>query len=311
MEMLDVEIAAGSRTDFPLVSVIIPSYNHARFLGAAIDSALEQTYPNIEVVVVDDGSSDNSVEVALAYGERIRLIQQLNSGVSAARNNGIRFSTGSILAMLDADDVMHPTCIADRIRAMIEDPEVGIVAGAFQLVDENLVPFDRQSQHFLPSVNRESAYHYMNSPNIGLLIRRRAIELCGYYDPLLKAAEDWDCQIRICRRFKHVFVPIIGADYRQLPGSLSRDPITMFDHGYRMLRKNLLYETNVWKFRWHALIGLYNHTANGVFGRVKADHQGSARLAAILNVIVRRPITLPFLVAVVLRFAKNKVIRRP
>src|SRR6185295_8992994 len=93
---------------WPLVSVIIPNYNYARFLRQAVDSALWQTYPNVEVVVVDDGSRADSAAVLASYGAKIKWVSQPNRGVAAARNHGARLSRGAYLAFLDADDYWLP-----------------------------------------------------------------------------------------------------------------------------------------------------------------------------------------------------------
>ncbi|HCD99918.1 MAG TPA: family 2 glycosyl transferase, partial [Armatimonadetes bacterium] len=110
-------------------SVIVPCFNASRTLAAAIDSALAQTHPDTEVVVVDDGSTDGSGEIAESYGERIVLVRQPNRGLSAARNAGVAASSGEFLTLLDADDVLLPECVARRVRMLQEDPGLGLVAG--------------------------------------------------------------------------------------------------------------------------------------------------------------------------------------
>src|SRR5688572_24093435 len=92
----------------PRVSAIIPNYNYAYYLPRAIDSVLAQTYPHVEIVVVDDGSTDNSETVLKSYGGRIRWLRQQNQGVAAARNHGVRETTGELVAFLDADDLWLP-----------------------------------------------------------------------------------------------------------------------------------------------------------------------------------------------------------
>src|SRR5438045_4325502 len=91
-----------------LVSVVIPNYNYARYVGDAVDSVLGQTYADLEVIVVDDGSTDASRDVLLSYGDSVKTISQQNQGVSAARNNGVAASRGEFVAFLDADDLWLP-----------------------------------------------------------------------------------------------------------------------------------------------------------------------------------------------------------
>src|SRR4249920_2954185 len=96
----------------PLVSVVIPTYNDDRFVGEALRSVFAQTYDNIEVVVVDDGSSDDSVKVARSFGEKVRVIQQSNAGSAVARNRGMTAARGEFISFLDADDYW----LADKVR---------------------------------------------------------------------------------------------------------------------------------------------------------------------------------------------------
>jgi glycosyltransferase involved in cell wall biosynthesis len=110
------------------VSVIIPTYNRARYISRAIESVLAQTYRDFDVIVVDDGSSDDTRHVLEAFGDRIRYVFQENAGPGAARNCGIRLSTGAHLAFLDSDDVWMPTFLAQTVGTLDAHPEVGMVA---------------------------------------------------------------------------------------------------------------------------------------------------------------------------------------
>src|SRR5271156_236898 len=104
--------------DKVMVSAIIPTYNRGYVVGKAIDSILNQTYDNIEIVVVDDGSTDNTQEKLKEYGDRIRVVYQKNSGPSAARNHGVRASRGEFIACLDSDDVWMPTKIERQVSLL-------------------------------------------------------------------------------------------------------------------------------------------------------------------------------------------------
>src|SRR5438309_4900890 len=102
-------------TDCPLVSVVVPNYNYGRYVREAVDSVLGQTYPAVEVIVVDDGSSDDSLSVLQSYGSKIKLVVQPNGGVHKARNRGIEESKGEFVAFLDADDVWEPTKLERQV----------------------------------------------------------------------------------------------------------------------------------------------------------------------------------------------------
>ena len=112
----------------PLVSVVIPSFNYARFLVDCVDSALAQTYPHREIIVVDDGSTDNTRQVLEHYGDKIVYIHQSNQGLSQARNTGIHAAKGEFIALLDSDDLWHPRKLELQIRCMKDHPEIGLLA---------------------------------------------------------------------------------------------------------------------------------------------------------------------------------------
>src|SRR5215212_9805350 len=114
-----------------LVSIIIPCYNQAYFLGEAIDSILAQGYPHFEIVVVDDGSTDNTAEVAARYLE-VRCIRQDNRGQASARNTGLHQSRGSYLVFLDADDRLLPSALQEHLECMKEHPERAFVSGHYR-----------------------------------------------------------------------------------------------------------------------------------------------------------------------------------
>src|SRR5690348_130160 len=114
-----------------LVSVVITTYNHARFLGEAIESVLAQTVPPFEVIVVDDGSTDDPAAVVRRYPQ-LRLIRQRNQGLAAARNTGWRASGGSYLVFLDADDRLLPNALAANLRRLAEWPECAFAYGAYR-----------------------------------------------------------------------------------------------------------------------------------------------------------------------------------
>jgi len=119
------------------ISVIIPAYNHARYLAEAIDSVLAQTYAPLEIIVVDDGSTDGTPAVAASYGDRIRYIRQENAGVGAARNNGIAAARGEYLAFLDSDDIWLPEKLEREIALFDADPQLGFVHCGVEKFDES------------------------------------------------------------------------------------------------------------------------------------------------------------------------------
>ncbi len=131
-----MKILATTRSNF-LVSVVIPAYNCAAYLPAAIESALNQTHPMVEVIVVNDGSPDNTDEVIQPYLDRIIYIHQENRGLSAARNAGFRASQGEFLCFLDADDMLMPDKFERQLEVFVRDPELGVVISGYIDVEED------------------------------------------------------------------------------------------------------------------------------------------------------------------------------
>ncbi len=118
------------------VSVIIPAYNGDRYIGEAIDSILAQTYRDYEIIVVDDGSTDNTRQVVKQYGDRIQYLSQINQGVAASRNLGLKVSQGEYVAFLDQDDIFLPHKLASQVALLEQDPSLGMVNSGWQIVNE-------------------------------------------------------------------------------------------------------------------------------------------------------------------------------
>lgn len=195
----------------PLVSIIVPAYNCAHFLPEALDSILAQQYPNIEVIVVDDGSSDGSAEIAEAYGSPVKVIRQKNQGPAAARNRGVRESRGEYLAFLDGDDVWLPGKLLAQLEYFASHKEVGIVYGNFKRWRMNEAGDYPPKEAFITSeqnggiVDRESGwiYHQLLLDSIICIITavipRSLFETLGGFDESLRVGEDYDFWLRASR----------------------------------------------------------------------------------------------------------------
>jgi glycosyltransferase involved in cell wall biosynthesis len=217
----------------PLVSVVIPAYNGERFLQQTLASAVAQTYSPIEVVVVDDGSTDQTVsivEAAATRSDRIRLFRRANAGVAATRNFGISQAQGSLIAPLDADDLWHPEKIARQVEVMRSSPaEVGLVYCWVIDIDEDdfVIPSVKslgREHAFQGRVTKELATGCFIHTSSAPLIKRSCIDAVGGYDAELRphGADDWKlyfllseiCEFAVVRKY------LVG--YRQPRGSLSR-----------------------------------------------------------------------------------------
>lgn len=201
----------------PLVSVVIPNYNYGRFLSETIDSVLTQTYPNMEIIVVDDGSTDDSLEILAAYKEKgITVIQQTNRGVGAARNIGAAKSKGEFIAFLDADDIWLPTKIERQLK---------IFTGEIGLVTCGMREFDSSSNETLAylmskktdwNVQEILLLDYPVVSGSAIVVRRSTFEASGGFDERkeMHPSEDWEFFYRMARLAKVVFLPEILVSYR-------------------------------------------------------------------------------------------------
>ena len=177
--------------DKPLVSVIIASYNHAPYIEASIRSVLEQTYTNIELLVVDDGSSDDSLSIIqrLSAQHGFSFIAQANKGLAATLNESIARARGALIAPFGSDDVMLPHRLQTQVEYMRDKPEVGICAGAIQIIDESggLITHQPRKAHFRRlDFNAVFDSDLPGAPAPTLLFRREALETVGGFDPEVK-----------------------------------------------------------------------------------------------------------------------------
>ena len=184
----------------PGVSVIIPAYNYAHYLPQAIDSALQQDYSPREIIVVDDGSTDNTAAVAARYGQQIRYLHQANAGLPAARNTGIRAARYDYVAFLDADDQWLPGLLKNAIQSFTQLPaEFVLVACRAHHVDAQgeIIQMKRlYSQRDEEVTARDTLLRARFCPS-AVVVRRAAFDQCGYFDTTLRSSEDRDMWIRL------------------------------------------------------------------------------------------------------------------
>jgi glycosyltransferase involved in cell wall biosynthesis len=215
-----------------LVSVIIPNYNYAKYLREAIDSVLAQTYAKVEVVVVDDGSTDGSQDVIAKYGDRITAILQQNQGVSAARNNGVAATHCEFVAFLDADDAWLPTKIEKQIAMFRQDPKLGLVHVGVEEVDADGHTIGRRLDGMSGDVSHELLLFerpVVLGGGSGLMVPRSVFEQVGGFDTRLSTSADWDLFYRIGRKHKVGFVPECLLRYRY-HGSNMHGKIHVMEH---------------------------------------------------------------------------------
>ncbi|HWA43197.1 MAG TPA: glycosyltransferase [Hypericibacter adhaerens] len=210
----------------PLVSIVIPVFNGANYLGQAITSALAQTWPNLEVIVVDDGSTDDSAtrSVIQSFGDRIRAFHQPNGGVAVALNRGIAEAAGDFISWLSHDDLYDPRKVEIQMQRLSAAPGPCIVFGDYDIVDRH-GRFLHRCEVGIGYDENVSLWAILESRINGcaLLLPRECFDKCGLFDPALPTTQDYDLWFRMVRhyRFVHQAGPLVRQRSHSEQGSLS------------------------------------------------------------------------------------------
>ena len=224
----------------PGISVIIPAYNYAHYLPAAIESVLRQNYPAFELLVVDDGSTDNTAEVVARYNEPVRRVFQKNAGLPAARNTGIRHAKFPLVCFLDADDAFAPGLLHKAVNALASLPaSFAIVAFRTQLMDADgkLLPTKTLAGHRGEEIRGRDIILKSRYGTTGLLARREIFEPCGWFDETLRSSEDRDMWIRLATHHRIFLHGERLALIRRHAASMSRNSDRMKENMRRVIAK--------------------------------------------------------------------------
>ncbi|MBK5258426.1 MAG: glycosyltransferase family 2 protein [Thermoanaerobaculia bacterium] len=235
------------------VSVIIAAWNRARELRSAIDSAFAQTFPPLEVIVVDDGSTDETPEVLAQYceryGDRIRVLRQSNQGVAAARNAGIAVARGDQLAFLDSDDVWLPRKLELQVARFDADPQLGLVhCGAdFEGTGVNVDGMEGWVATELLRFDRSVIVAHGS----GVMVPKRVAEELGGFDARMRVSEDWDFCYRVAARYRIGFVAEALVLYARHASGLHGD-IAKMEHGMLLALEKAFADPVALPLRRHA-----------------------------------------------------------
>jgi glycosyltransferase involved in cell wall biosynthesis len=223
-------------TDPGVASVVIPVLNGERFLGEAIQSVLAQSYRPIEVIVVDDGSTDGSVGVARSF-PGVRVLEEGHAGPAVARNIGARAATGEFLAFHDADDVLPPDKLEVQIRFLLEHPDTGCVLGRQALMLEPQVEMPDWAK-ITPDVAERypDVAEFGAVPLISMVMRRSLFLECGGFDPSYVHGEDADYLMRVRQRAPVATLDSVVLERRIHSGNLSHDVTALRLGTFRVLR---------------------------------------------------------------------------
>jgi glycosyltransferase involved in cell wall biosynthesis len=209
-----------------IVSIVIPAYNNAKFLPEAIESVLDQTYKDYEIIVVDDGSTDNTKEVLAPYFDKIKYIQQQNQGAGNARNTGIRHSQGEYIAFLDADDVWLPEKLHIQINYLNNNPRIAMVYSLSYSMSEDGKQIKKKGKwgRTLPSENLFDVLFLHNIiPTSTVVVRNEVFNTIGLFDESLINSQDRDLWLRIARELNVAGISKLLSKYRHTSGSLRKN----------------------------------------------------------------------------------------
>jgi GT2 family glycosyltransferase len=192
----------------PRVSVIIPTYNRAWIIKEAVDSVLVQDYKDFELIVVDDGSTDNTSDVLAPYGEDVRVLFQENKGVSAARNRGVTEASGRFVAFLDSDDLWLPKKLSIQVEFFNKTPDA-LICQTEEIWIRNGIRVNPKKHHKKPSgmIFEPSLALCLVSPS-AVMIRRDVLDRAGGFDETLPVCEDYDLWLRLSSRFPVYLIEI-------------------------------------------------------------------------------------------------------
>jgi len=227
---------APSSSHQDLVSVIIPCYNHGHFLGEAIESVINQSYPHIEIIVVDDGSTDSTEQVAKAYPS-IHYVRQNNCGLSRSRNVGLSYSKGTYVIFLDADDCLFPDAIDIGLKALASRNDCALTFGLFAKIGVS---------QGLQQLSRDTSYGYkdllqrnvIGNPG-SVLYHRKVFTEIGVFDESNSSSADYDLYLRVARQFPIFCHHQLVVQYRKHGTNMSNDAGLMLASTVAVLKKQL------------------------------------------------------------------------
>jgi glycosyltransferase involved in cell wall biosynthesis len=207
-----------------LVTAVIPVYNQERYLGEAIDSVLGQTFRDVELIVVDDGSTDRTAEVIASYGSGIRTVYKPNGGNASALNRGIREARGRWIGWLSSDDLWEPTKLARQIAVLEREPSVDLIYTGYYVIDPEGRVLERVTPPFPPThrkfMLRLVRRCFVNGSSV--LVRREVFNEVGFFDEADRLTSDYDLWLRMAPRCNFRGIPDPLVRYRIHPGQLSR-----------------------------------------------------------------------------------------
>jgi glycosyltransferase involved in cell wall biosynthesis len=270
------------------ISVVIPAYNSAAFIAKTLESVLAQTLQPAEVIVVDDGSTDETLKIVQGFGDTVRCISQRNMGVSAARNAGIESARYEWIALLDSDDLWRADKLERQAGVILEDPAVDFIYTGHYCFFEDRIESTVPAQP--ASRIKQSMYHVRFMTSSVVLRRSKAIEIGGF-DTTLRSSEDWDLWLRLVKdgaRFAAIDEPLTS--YRKSPSGLTHQPVGLFECQRVVIRRHIASDASAIS-RWWTHTRLISRL-EGEAAIVMRDTGSKDHLTYMLRSLCRFPFLL-------------------
>jgi glycosyltransferase involved in cell wall biosynthesis len=231
----------------PLVSVIIPVYNGQQYIDAALESVFAQTYPRVEVVVVDDGSAEPIAPHLEAFSGRIKIVRKPNGGVASARNRGIQESAGELIALLDQDDVWLPDKLDKQVALMASSDRIGLVHSDVRYRDElqDLNYLKARPRASLTGRCYDKLFFGCSIAACTVMFRRSILQRVGVFDETIKGTDDYDFELRVSRHFELAYVDEPLAVYRVHGENWSRRDLDMLRNELAVVEKAVREDANL------------------------------------------------------------------
>jgi glycosyltransferase involved in cell wall biosynthesis len=259
----------------PKVSVIISTYNraHSHFVCDAIDSVLKQTFKDFEIIVVDDGSTDNTRQVLEKYGSNINYVYQQNMGRAETRNTGIKQAKGEYIAFLDDDDIWLPSKLQKQVAFLDSCPDIGLVHTFLELNDKQGCMLPKETKSCLKAYKKamKLGYTYEQMSRLcvmtpsATMVRSRCLEKTGLFDPTVETCEDWDFYLRFALEYRigTIAEPLVRIRFHETQTAMGR--FTQGRINTAMKHLAILEFRRDFFFRNSSCYNFYIHLANAYY----------------------------------------------
>ncbi len=283
----------------PTISVIIPAYNSEKTIKATIESVIKQTFSDWELIIINDGSQDSTLDIALQVKDsRIKVFSFDNAGLSASRNRGLKRAVGEFVSFLDADDIWTSDKLAIQLKALQENPQAAVAYSWTDYIDEN-GKFAFSGSYI--NVNGDVYEHLLMSDFLengsNPLIRKEAFTALDGFDETLRAAEDWDMWLRLANKFDFVCVPSVQILYRVTANSVSSNVINQEKFCLEVLRRGYQERPPSLKYSWNiSLAKLYRYLTCKALQKPFTRQKGLASAKFLCNYFWNESLILQYII---------------